>query len=82
MRLDAADILHLLETDEVLIQLLSTKVLDGYIAEIERRERLAYLIAGGRMVELELDDAAALEIDAVIEAEQEQTNDRGQVYQG
>ena len=58
------------------------EVLHRNLAEIERRERLANRVAVGASGELDLRDAAADEIDAVVEALGEQQHDREDVDRG
>ena len=56
--------------------------MDSVVAEIERRERLANRVAVGAGGELDLRDAAAGEIDAVVEALGEQQHDRQEIDHG
>ncbi len=55
------------------------EILNRDFAEVERRERLTNIVAVGLLREFDLRDAAADEIDAVVEAPGEEQHDREDV---
>ena len=78
---DAADVLHGLEAREERLPGLA-EILNGDLTEIERSERLLNRLAVGLLAELDLRNAAADEIDAVVEALGEQQHDREDIDRG
>ena len=59
-----------------------SEILDGYLAESHRLQRLTNRVGGGGLVELHLHHAATDEIDAIVEPDEDQHQHGRNIYYG